>query len=138
MDGNSDPKYIYSVTILKSEATAFHLAGRYVACGTSFRLTDTIFSCTYDVLQNPFLRSCSCNDVTNFIRVIYAVNLQHLARHRLDSWGFSIALDSVTHKSTSNLDLHFRIFLPSFHNIVSVHGAALPCLISILARSCFK
>jgi hypothetical protein len=80
----------------------------------------------YDVLHNPILRSCSCNDVSNFIRVVYAVNLQRIARHLQHSWAFSIALDSATHQSTSYLDLRFQIFMPAFYNIVNVHVAALP------------
>ncbi|CAK9196797.1 unnamed protein product [Sphagnum troendelagicum] len=40
-------------------------------------------------------------------QVVYAVNLQRMARHLRHSWAFSIALDSATHQSTSYLDLRF-------------------------------
>jgi hypothetical protein len=126
VDGDDDADYAYCVRIPKSKTTVFQLAVRYVACGASFRMAANLLSCTYDVLHNPILRSCSRNDVSNFIRVVYAVNLQRMARHLRHSWAFSIALDSATHQSTSYLDLRFRIFLPAFYDIVNVHAAALP------------
>ncbi|CAN5966279.1 unnamed protein product [Sphagnum jensenii] len=126
IDGDDDADYAYCVTIPKSKTTVFQLAVRYVACGTSFRMAANLLSCTYNVLHNLILRSCSRNDVSNFIRVVYVVNLQHMACHLRHSWAFSIALDSATHQSTSYLDLRFRIFLPAFYDIVNVHAAALP------------
>jgi hypothetical protein len=92
----------------------------------SFRLASNILSCTYDVLHNPVLRACSHHDVTNYIRVVCAVNLQHIARHLRHAWAFSIALDSTTHQSTSYLDVCFQIFMPTFYNIVNLHAVALP------------
>jgi hypothetical protein len=35
-------------------------------------------------------------------------------------------LDFATHQSTSYLDVHFRIFMPAFYNIVNLHAIALP------------
>jgi hypothetical protein len=87
-----------------------------------------LLSCTYNVLHNPILWLCSRNDVSNFIRVVYAVNLQRIACHLQHPWAFSIALDSATHQSTSYLDLRFQIFMPAFNDIVNVHAAALPML----------
>lgn len=104
VDGDDDDDYAYCVTIPKSKTTVFQLAVRYVACGASFRMTANLLSSTYDVLYNPILRSCSRNDVANFIRVVYAVNLQRMARPLRHAWAFSIALDSATHHSTSYLD----------------------------------
>jgi hypothetical protein len=126
VDGDDDADYAYCVTIPKSKTMVFQLAVRYIACGASFRMAANLLSCTYNVLHNPILRSCSRNDISNFIRVVYVVNLQRMARHLRNSWAFSIALDSATHQSTSYLDLRFRIFLPAFYNIVNVHAAALP------------
>jgi hypothetical protein len=126
IDGDDDTDYAYSLTILKLKTTVFQLAVRYVACGASFRMAANLLSCTYNILHNPILRSCSRNDVSNFIRVVYAVNLQGIACHLQHSWAFLIALDSATHQSTSYLDLCFQIFMPAFYNIVNVHAAALP------------
>jgi hypothetical protein len=78
------------------------------------------------VLHNPVLRACSRHDVANYIRVVCAVNLQHIARHLCRAWAFSIALDSATHQSTSYLDVRFWIFMPTFYNIVNLHAVALP------------
>jgi hypothetical protein len=58
--------------------------------------------------------------------VVCAVNLQRIARQLRRSWGFSIAMDSATHQSTSYLDLHFRVYIPEFSNIINLHGCALP------------
>jgi hypothetical protein len=121
-----DEDYSYTVTIPKTKTTVFGLVVRYVSCGTSFRMASNIIGCTYDVLANPGLRACSRQDVSNFIRVVCAVNLQRIARHLRRSWGFSIAMDSATHQSTSYLDLRFRVYIPEFSNIVNLHGCALP------------
>ena len=122
-----DDDYSYTVTIPKSRMTAFNLAVRYVSHGTSFRMASNVIGCnTYDVLGNPGLRACSRQDVSKSIRVICAVNMQRIARHLRSAWGFSIALDSATHRSTSYLDLRFREFIRECNNIVNLHGCALP------------
>jgi len=118
--------YSYSVTIPKSKTIVFQLSVRYMSCGASFRLASNILSCTYNVLHNPVLRACSRHDVANYIRVVCVVNLQRIARHLRHAWAFSIALDSATHQSTSYLDVHFRIFMPAFYNIINLHAVALP------------
>ncbi|CAM6049220.1 unnamed protein product [Sphagnum compactum] len=118
--------YSYSVTIPKSKTTVFQLSVQYMSCGASFQLASNILSCTYNVLHNPVLRACSHHDVTNYIRVVCAVNLQRIACHLRRAWAFSIALDSATHQSTSYLDVRFQIFMPAFYNIINLHAVALP------------
>ncbi len=78
------------------------------------------------MLHNPVLRACSRHDVANYIRVVCAVNLQRVARHLSHAWAFSIVLDFATHQSTLYLNVHFRIFMPAFYNIVNLHAVALP------------
>jgi hypothetical protein len=73
----------------------------------SFQLASNILSCTYDVLHNLILRACSRHDVTNYIRIVCAVNLQRIVRHLCRAWAFSIMLDFATHQSTSYLDVRF-------------------------------
>jgi hypothetical protein len=123
-EGNAS--YSYSVTIPKSKTIVFQLSVLYVSCGASFRLVSNILSYTYDVLHNLVLRACSRHDVTSYIRVVCAVNLQRIVRHLRHAWAFSIALDFVTHQSTSYLDVRFRIFMSAFYNIVNLHVVALP------------
>ncbi len=89
--------YSYSVTIPKTKTTLFRLAVRYVFCGTSFRMAFELISYTYDVLGNPGLRVCSRDEISNFVRVVCAVNLQRIADLMRRSWAFSLALDSATH-----------------------------------------
>jgi len=89
--------YSYSVTIPKTKTTLFHLAMRYVSCGTSFRMASELIGCTYDVLGNPGLRACSRDKINNFVRAICAVNLQRIANLLRRSWAFSLALNSATH-----------------------------------------
>jgi hypothetical protein len=67
--------YFYSVTIPKTKTTLFRLTVRYVSCETSFRMASKLISCTYDVLGNPGLRACSCDEISNFVRVVYVINL---------------------------------------------------------------
>jgi hypothetical protein len=105
--------YFYSVTIPKTKTTLFRLAVRYVSCGTSFRMASELISYTYDVLGNPGLRACSRDEISNFIRAIYVVNLQRIANLLRRSWAFSLALDYAIHQNTSFLDLRFRVFIPN-------------------------
>ncbi len=118
--------YSYSVTIPKTKTTLFRLVVRYMSCGTSFRMASQLIGCTYNVLGNPGLRVCSHDEISNFVRAVYVVNLQRIADLLRCSWAFSLALDSATHQSTSFLDLCFRIFVPNYHSIVNLHGCTLP------------
>ncbi len=106
--------------------TLFRLAVRYMSCETSFRMASEFIGYMYDVLGNPGLRACSCDEIRNFVWVIYAINLQQIVDLLHRSWAFSLALDSATHQSTSFLDLRFRVFIPNYHSIVNLHGCALP------------
>ncbi len=123
-EGNAS--YSYSVIILKLKTIVFQLSVWYVSYGASFRLASNVLSYTYDVLHNPVLRAYSRHDVTNYIRVVCVVNLQCIARHLCRDWAFLITLDSATHQSTSYLDVRFRIFMPTFYNIINLHAVALP------------
>ena len=125
-DEKGEQQYSYSVVIPASKATTFNLAVRYKSCGTSFRMASEVITCTYDVLDDPRLRHCRRQDVSNYIRVVCAVNLQHISDILCQSWGFSLALDSATHHSTSYLDIRFRVFVKKEGTIVGVHGCALP------------
>ncbi|KAI2493008.1 hypothetical protein MHU86_2095 [Fragilaria crotonensis] len=60
------------------------------------------------------------------VRVACAANLQKISELLQESWGFSIALDSATHQSTSYLDLRFRLYSKKHRKIYNVHGCALP------------
>ncbi|KAI2512514.1 hypothetical protein MHU86_1967 [Fragilaria crotonensis] len=122
-----EQQYSYLVMIPPaSKATLFNLALRYTSCGTSFRMMSEIIACTYDVMGDPCLRHCCRKDVSKYIRVACAVNLHHISDILCRSWGFSLALDSATHQSTSYLDIRFRVFVKEQGTIVCLHGCALP------------
>jgi hypothetical protein len=89
-------------------------------------MASELIGCTYDVLGNLGLRACFRDEISNFVRVIYIVNLQQIVDLLHRSWAFSLALDSTTHQSTSFLNLCFRVFIPNYHSIVILHGCALP------------
>jgi len=118
--------YSHSVTIPKTKTTLFCLVVRYVSCGTSFCMASELIGYTYDVLGNPGLCACSHDEISNFVRVVYVVNLQQIADLLRHSWAFSLAFDFTTHQSTSFLNLCFRILNPNYHSIVNLHGCALP------------
>jgi len=117
--------YSYSVTIPKTKTNLFRLVVRYMSCGTSFCMASKLIGCTYDVLGNPSLHACFCDEINNFVRVVCVVNLQQIADLLRRSWAFSLALDSMTHQSTSFLDLRFQVFIPNYHSIINLHGCAL-------------
>jgi hypothetical protein len=89
-------------------------------------MASELIGCTYDVLGNPGLRVCSHDEINNFVRVVCVVNLQQIVDLLRRSWAFSLALDFMTHQSTSFLDLCFRVLNPNYHSIVNLHGCALP------------
>ena len=114
------------MTIHASKVMLFNLAVRYTSCGAFFRMTSEIIACTFDVMGDPRLQHCCWQDVSNYIRVVCAVNLQQISDILCRSWGFSLALDSATHQSTTYLDIRFRVFVKEQGNIVCLHGCALP------------
>ncbi|KAI2505241.1 hypothetical protein MHU86_9143 [Fragilaria crotonensis] len=69
---------------------------------------------------------CHRGDISKMVRVACAANLQKISELLQESWGFSIALDSATHQSTSYLDLRFRLYSKKHRKIYNVHGCALP------------
>jgi hypothetical protein len=77
-DVSDEAQFSYSVTKPKMKTTLFSLVVHYVSCEASFRMALNIIDCTYDVLSNPCLHTCSCQDVSKFIRVVCAINLQHI------------------------------------------------------------
>lgn len=65
----------FVVTIAKSKTQLFNLASYpYVMCGALFRMTTNIIGKSYQVLYAPSLRSCSCENVISFDRVVCAAN----------------------------------------------------------------
>jgi hypothetical protein len=65
----------YIVTIPKTKTKLFHLAICYVSCGISFHMVINIINYTYKIMFNPCLRFCTRHHVTNFVRIVYVVNL---------------------------------------------------------------
>ncbi len=114
------------MTIPKTKTILFRLAMRYMSYGTSFHMASELIGYTYDVLSNLSLRACFCDEINNFVQIVYAINLQQIIDLLHHSWAFSLALNSTTHQSTSFLNLHFRVFIPNYHSIVNLHGCALP------------
>lgn len=78
-DVNDEAQFSYSVMIPKKKTTLFSLVVCYIFCKASFRMASNIIGCTYDVLGDPCLCACSCQDVSKFIRVVCAINLQRIA-----------------------------------------------------------
>lgn len=123
---NDEKQFSYSVMIPKTKTTLFSLVVRYISCGASFQMVSNIIGCTYNVLGDLCLHACSRQDVSKFIRVVYAINLQRIVDVLRCSWGFSTAFNFATHKSTSYLDLRFCVFIEEHNTIVNLHGCVLP------------
>jgi hypothetical protein len=88
-------------------------------------MASELIGCTYDVLGNLGLRACFRDEISNFVRTVYVVNLQRIVDLLHHYWAFSLALDFATHQSTSFLDLRFRVFIRNYHSIVNLHGCTL-------------
>jgi len=67
--------YSYLVMIPKTKTTLFRLVVRYMFCKTSFRMAFELIGCMYDVLGNLGLLACSRDEINNFVRIVYVVNL---------------------------------------------------------------
>ncbi len=141
VESEDDPAiYSYLVTIPKTKTTLFHLALRYVSCGTWFHMAFELIGCTYDVLGNLSLRACSRDKISNFVRVVYAVNLQQIVDLLRRSWAFSLALDFATHQSSSRAP-HSSIYasgfsFPTIIPLLTCMDARFRCLIAIQGISC--
>lgn len=106
-------------------AKLFHLAICYVLCRTSFCMVMNIISCTYEVLSNPFLHFYTCHHVGNFVKVVYAINMQCISNILRHSWVFLLVLDSTTHQNTSYLDLRIHVYMEKYHTITNLHRCKL-------------
>jgi hypothetical protein len=60
------------------------------------------------------------------MRVACTANLQKVSDLLINSWTFSIAIDSATHHGTSYLDLRFRVYSREHATIFNFHGCAIP------------
>jgi len=116
--------HLYIVTIPKTKTKLFRLAICYVLCDTSFLMAANIINYTYKVLSNPFLRFCTHYHVSNFVRVVCAINLQHIFDILWCLWAFSLAFDFLTHQNTSYLDWHICVYMEKHHTITNLHGCA--------------
>ena len=124
---NANEMTSYTVTIPKLKVKLFSLVIRYVLCGTSFHQTSNIVSMTYQVMQDPILRSCPIHLVSIYVSVACAVNLQQIKDLLSSTWAFLMALDSATHQGRSYLDVCIRVFVSKrLWQVFNFHVAALP------------
>ncbi len=117
-----ESSYKYMATI--SIPLLFDLAVRYISCGTSFRMAASIMRQTVDVFGSH--RALNRLEVSRMMRVTCAANLQTISDLLINSWTFSIAIDSATHHSTSYLDIQFRVYSREHTTIFNFHGCAIP------------
>lgn len=89
-------------------------------------MTAELLGATYNMLHHPSPRACSRGDVTNFILVVCAVNLQRISDLLAESWAFSLAWHGATHQSCSYNYIIFRIHFKSINDICNAHVCALP------------
>jgi hypothetical protein len=118
----SNAQDAYTVTIKSSKQ--FRLAQRFVACGASFRMASRLIAETKDETGLSFLAGCSEGRVSQFIRVIVAVNLQKLFEVVKSAWAFSIGLDSGNSAGMNYLDTRIRFYRGGC--LYNLHFLALP------------
>jgi hypothetical protein len=116
----------YMVTIPTMKTKLFHLVIHYVSCRTFFRITMNIISCMYKVKFDPSLHFWSRHHVSNFVKVVYVVNLQLISNILRRLWVFLLVLGSTTHQSTSYFHLRICVYVEKHHIITNLHGCALP------------
>lgn len=75
---NANEATSYTIIMPRSKVKLFSLVIRYVLYGTSLRQTFSIVSMTYQVMQDPILRSCLIHLVSTYAWVACAVSLQRI------------------------------------------------------------
>jgi hypothetical protein len=112
----------YTVTIKSSRQ--FRVVVKFVACGTSFRLTSRLLTQIKDEAALGYLTGVSDVRVSQFVRVVVAANLQRISEILDKTWAFSIAVDAGHTAGTSYFDVRIRFCRDiTVHNL---HFLALP------------
>lgn len=104
----------------------FHLAVDFLAHGLSFRQTAAVLDSTKRLANLGKIGSVSDAKVSNFARVLVAVNLQRI-RTILESaevWGFSIAFDSSNHRGGSYFAQRIRFYRSG--DVINLHLLSVP------------
>jgi hypothetical protein len=129
-DGN------YTITI--KNPLQFHLVVDYLASGLSFRQVEAIYQATKKRTGMAKLGNINDTLVSNYARVLCAINLQSLKEILSDKavWAFSIANDSSTHESRSYFDN--RIRFQRNGALYNVHALAIPMFERHNADNMFK
>ena len=114
-------KYMAAIT----KALLIDLAVCYISCGTSFQMAASIMQHSVDVFGSN--RALNLLEGSQMMRVACAANLQTISDLLINSWTFSVAIDSATCHSTSYADLQFTVYLRA-HTIMFFiyHGCAIP------------
>jgi len=94
----------YVVTI--KNPVRFQLAVDHVFVGLSFCQTASVICQTYTRIKDPKLRGLSDTMVSQFARIVVALNLETLSKLLDDSsiWAFSLASGSSQHRGCSFFD----------------------------------
>ena len=105
----------YSITIKNS--TLFKLTVDHIATGLSFRQKELIIWNTKTHLCISSIGTINDTQVTDYARVVCAVNLEAIALlvNNTSVWAFSIASDAATHQRRSYFDNRLRIY---FHGVL--------------------
>ena len=112
----------YSVTV--KNVRLYQLCIRFIACGSSIRLSSRLIQATKEAAHLSYLGGASETKLRQYVRVVVAICLQQVSDVMKSAWTYSIALDTSTHQSTSYLEVCLRIY--SNKTIKNYHLMALP------------
>ena len=126
----------YTITI--KNPLQFHLVVDYLASGLSFRQVEAIHQATKKRTGLAKLGNINDTIVSNYARVLCAINLQSLKEILSDKaiWAFSIANDSSTHESRSYFDNRIRFQRNGV--LYNIHALAIPMFERHNADNMFK
>ncbi len=114
-----------SYTIQIKNLRLFRLCIRFIACGSTIRLSTRLVQATKEETNLAYLGGASEKKVRQYVRAVVAISLQNISDAMKFSWTYSAAFDaSTTHQSISYLDVRLRICRNS--NIQTYHLMALP------------
>ena len=114
----------YSVTI--KNALQFRLVAKYLSHGLSFSQVSNVLLATKELTGVGKIGSVSHGKVSDFARVVVAVNLTsiHNILESSDVLGYSLALDSSTHQGVSYSSMRIRVHYKN--SLLNLHLAAVP------------
>ena len=126
-------------TVQIKNDTQFKAVQDGLKVGLTFRQLATFLTSLKDRLAVPTLGTLTPQTVSEYARIMAAINLQRISTLMRQTWAFSIGLDMSTHQKMGYLDLRLRVYSARMPepDMQNVHVLAVPMPESHTAEAIF-